>query len=1784
MLLVTSSLMAQTTVTQDGVTYTLYSPEGAERYAVVTSSQFTEETNLILPSSVEYEGAAYSVTQIARQGFAYKSLLTSIIVPNSVTFIDEAAFWQSGIISIELPNSITTIEESTFGYCKFLTSIKIPDSVTRINDTAFQFCEALTSVILPNSLKEIGEGVFKFSGVKSIDLPNSLSHLGKQAFYYCRELESITFSENLTEISDETFYACSIPNVDLPNDLTSIGKGAFLNCPLTSLTIPPSVTYIGELAFQGAKITSLTIPPSITKIEDRAFLSCQSLASLEVPNTVTSIGVSAFAGTALTTLTLPNSVTYISENAFATCLVLTSVYLPDALSGIGKNAFEGSYNIEEIYYPTLNPISTSDKAFDYRTYNKATLHIHKGILDKIANCTPWNQFKNIKDELDATPSLPIEITQDNIKYSLCTSEEGKPYAIVKGHTFDWESERLDVIIPDFLKYEDVDYPVTIIGEYSLYKLQNLYSVLIPNTVTTIEEGAFYYSPNLTSVSLPNSIREIGKVAFFESGLSSLILPNSLSILGDRAFYYCKSLASVEIPESVTQIGSEAFKTCPELTEILYTTTNLIEANDNIFDSETYEKATLTVAEGGLNKAKETTPWNLFINIKEENNKIPVEPIEITQDRVKYTLYITEEGTHYAKITGNDLANLNEEVKLSLPSSIKHEEIEYPIIEIGQYSLYKLPNLLSVSVPNSVTTIGNGAFYGNYNMISVEIPNSVTEIGNEAFAGCAKLTSLSLPESIIKIGKTAFAECQSLTSIILPSSVKEIGNGCFIACANLASVTLPANIEVIGNNAFMECKQLVEVTYLTANPIETSEQLFSEETYDNATLTVAEGGLQNVKTTTPWNLFKNVKENITVPTEPVQVTLNYLTYAIYFDVEEPYARVIFNSLYTSEEPVDLDIPSSISYNDHEYPVRVIGAWLFEGCENLISVVIPNSVTTIENNAFHNCHNLTSVTIPNSVTKIGTYAFFDCNSLESIILPESLTLLDAETFLYCKGLKSIVLPNSLTLIGEKAFVECTALTEIFYDTTEPITADSNIFDEPTYRNAILTVADGGLENAKETTPWNLFKNIKEVSGDLPSEPVTVTQNYITYTLHDSELGTPYAVVTGNTIEEGEETHKLNILIPSSITYNEIEYSVTEIAEKAFFSCYRLDSITIPETVTLLGNSAFEDCMELTSVKLPESIRVIPKMAFEECVSLKEIMLPLSVREIHRSAFAATGLTSIVLPDSITSIEASAFTYCPYLSEVVYKAAEPITAESDIFDETTYNKATLIVADGTLEKIKETTPWNLFANIKEENAGEATEPIEMTQGQIKYTLYDLGNNIRYAVVSGNEIVEETNLILPPAVEYDNVPYPVTIIGHDAFNECSVLTSIIIPATVSDIEQWAFANCSNLAFVEIPATVVTIGEEAFFNCPTLAEVYYTTNEPIETESNIFSEETYENAQLYVALGGLEKAKETMPWKLFDSIIEKDFTIGIITKEDGLIYSLYPEEDGNHHATVISNDIDQLIDLGIPPTITHDGIEYTVTTIGRGAFKSCNFLVYVTVPNSITEIESFAFADCKALGGISLPESMTSIGMGIFANCNSLSQINIPTTITSIGTGAFAACVSLPKLNIPNSVKTIGKGAFAGCIALTTLNIPESVETIGGAAFGACTSLVTLNLPKTLQGIGKGAFFGCTGLKEIYYLSTDPISAANETFSPETYIGATLYVEVGGLEKARTVAPWNLFMTIQEDSQSGIENVLSELDVTLPIEIYDFNGVKVASELKYLSKGSYIIRQGDKVMKIVVR
>ena len=358
---------------------------------------------------------------------------------------------------------------------------------------------------------------------------------------------------------------------------------------------------------------------------------------------------------------------------------------------------------------------------------------------------------------------------------------------------------------------------------------------------------------------------------------------------------------------------------------------------------------------------------------------------------------------------------------------------------GSYSAKELvipSKVINQSKTYTVVSIGSFAFFDCVSLTSIELPSSLTTIGSYAFGG-SSLTSIELPSNLTTIGGHAFYNCSSLTSIELPSNLTTIEEYAFQYCSNLTSIELPSSLTTIEENAFFDCGSLTSI----------------------------------------------------------------------------------------------ELPSSLT---------TIEEYAFRYCSNLTSIELPSSLTTIYGSTFEGCDNLSAINVDKNnqsyVSEDGILYTKDMTELvrfpegkttANFKIPNSVTTIGDNAFYGCGSLTSIELPVGLTTVGYRAFQYCSSLTSVYCKATIPPACDGNIFGDVTLKGT-LYVPIGTKADYEAVDPWRNFWTIEEtyftvgVEDAVQGEEVAVATdgNSIVVTGDDAGRIEVYSV-NGQCVYSGQET---------------------------------------------------------------------------------------------------------------------------------------------------------------------------------------------------------------------------------------------------------------------------------------------------------------------------------------------------------------------------------------------------------------------------------------------------------------------------------------------------------------------------------------------------------------------------------------------------------------------------------------------------------------------------------------
>lgn len=865
--------------------------------------------------------------------------------------------------------------------------------------------------------------------------------------------------------------------------------------------------------------------------------------------------------------------------------------------------------------------------------------------------------------------------------------------------------------PDCFYIESVKLPDSIeeIGINAFEDCRYLRKINIPKDLWRLEENVFKSCRSLKELDFSNGIGGICADALNGTAITDLVITSKKPGLD----FYSYALRGTVI-ENLTIVTTSTYFEDYSLENNTLKTLNVNGTIDAISDKIFGDAATASIPE----------TINLY-------NDFHTDVFEVLEGVYGYSCEPSDENDEWYTFT-----------KSTEPREILTENgFQFYLDKRGNAVISKCVVPLESNTTNNiiipsrlggatVTTIGYKAFTKRHLITSVEIPDTVTHIQSSAFASCYDLTEVKIGSGLKSIGYAAFDYCPELKSINIPEGVKSLGTYTFYDCKNLTSLSAKgvtsvrdsafeysgiADVEfspefnTIGSYAFSSCDNLKFFKY-DSNLTDIGEYAFKYSaierfTFNEDLLEISEGVFESSKireAVLPPNLviigdsaFHDC-EYLTEINIPDTVT-TIEDYAISFCPELKGKLVISDNVTnlgvavfsgTNYTSLSYNSPSLLGYGAFGYSkistiefgdkVKCIPSQMFANCNDLKSVVLPDTVTRIGEKAFAYCQNLESVTLSDSITDIGEYAFEGCKKLTELTLPKYLTKFNVNIF-----------PVNLTTVYYNA-ENCTfeGLTRAgsgdtyyspFYNTkiTNVIIGDT-VKRLPSYffckadfiENVILP--DSVTEIGKEAFRFSTIKNIT-----LPANLIIIEDR----TFYGTNV-----TIEGNTFPEG----------------------MRMIGKETFAYCRELEEIYIPDSVVDIAESAFEGCMNLRKVRMSSNVRLISSEAFRECRSLYEFIWDSDIKLISENAFfnckvladfdftgvellypnsfSYTGVTVVALGENkneeatnLVSVETQSFKDCENL-ETVSIGGNIATIKSEAFASCS-NLETAVISDSVI-----------------------------------------------------------------------------------------------------------------------------------------------------------------------------------------------------------------------------------------------------------------------------------------------------------------------------------------------------------------------------------------------------------------------------------------------------------------------------------------------------------------------
>lgn len=785
------------------------------------------------------------------------------------------------LTSVTIPNSVTIIDEQAFYLCDQLTQVTIPAAVKEIGFMAFSECSSLTSITVLATIPPVIT-TSTFEGIKPsvrVTVPESskAAYMADKKWKRLLELSSgkisgtigseqnltwtLTFADStitlsgtgeMDYISDEDsweIYSSYIAKAIIEEGVTSINGSAFdFHDNLRSVTIPNSVTHIGSGAFSGSALS----------YDENNWAN----GGLYIDHCLVTTNYEQIAETG--NFTVIEGTRLIADRILSNNTSLTSITIPNSVTHIGNNILEGCENLTSIHVLAVTPPVITPSTFEGVNAG-IQVSIPEGSTALYEADTNWKNFLQFCSGIisgTCGANLTWTLTLDNNTLTISGAGEMDDYEQWGNNPQPWQQ------YSSYINKVHIADGVTSIGKQAFANCNNITSVNLPNSINHIGAYAFestqlYYDDSNWSngvlyidncliianeevsgdYAIAEGTRIIADNAFstyIENDLlTGLILPNSVTHIGKGAFN-SRNIKKVSIGSGTQFIGENAFVNCYNLAEInvAATTPPVIAANTFQYISTDLQ---ITVPAGSESLYMADPNWKRLFDIASGVVEgVCGDHLTWVLNLADSTLTISGYGDMYDYDVWNDETYFPMPWEEFIYDNIKNIILPDGITSIGDFAfLNDSYNMTSIHLPEGIRRIGKYAFAGNYGLTSISIPASVELIDTAAFYYCTELTAVqvnsnnrhycsengvlfnkdkstliiypakkqdsyyALPSNVKVIETAAFMSCQALTEIVLPYGLTTISVEAFNYCTNLAEINIPNSVNYIGEYVFYE---------------------------------------------------------------------------------------------------------------------------------------------------------------------------------------------------------------------------------------------------------------------------------------------------------------------------------------------------------------------------------------------------------------------------------------------------------------------------------------------------------------------------------------------------------------------------------------------------------------------------------------------------------------------------------------------------------------------------------------------------------------------------------------------------------------------------------------------------------------------------------------------------------------------------------------------------------------------------------------------------------------------
>lgn len=903
----------------------------------------------------------------------------------------------------------------------------------------------------------------------------------------------------------------------------------------------------------------------------------------------------------------------------------------------------------------------------------------------------------------------------------------------------------------------------------------------------------------------------------------------------------------------------------------------------------------------------------------------------------------------------------------------------PVTAVGGWTFTRSDTLLSVKLPDTVNRIGVEAFSYCRNLEEVVLGSGVTRLESYAFFGCSSLVTLELPEGLTQIGSNAFGGCLNLVHMALPPGLTRLEYGVFYGCSRLESVEMPPGLTFIGKEAFSRCYNLASIEIGSAvESVDSSAFTYCtsltdfDVASDNPHYSSREGSLCNWEGTLLLICPAGKKGVYTLPEGIVsflESTFQGCIHLTGFSVDENHP--LFSSrdgiLYNRAGNTLIVFPAGRT-GQCVIPegTTTLKAYSFSD-SSLLGLILPASLTRIEDRAFWYCSSLTGIGFEGNAPETGADIFYNVPNTLAVYYKEGATGWKERFAGYPvrgnaqKQTITLTPINRVVTYGDKDFQlwasSSSALLVTLLTTPEEIATISS--------TKMIRIKGAGTVTITGYQPGGTRRDVNYFPAEPVSQILVIHPKAATIKANDVQVPsdcplpaftyTVTGLINADT-PEGSPVYYINGIpadeFPMPLAEGTYELSVGGLSHPNYLFS------SVPGTLTILPPNEFgftlsDGQITITayygmseSVAIPENISGYPVVqiaeeAFLGHAGLKAVTFPETLRVIGRRAFAQCGLEEIRIPDGVVSIGDEAFLNCP--------------------------AGMVRIGSGLNTLGTDALVGSYRINVHAENGSfSSRDGVLFNKDQTVLLFCPLGKAVFYLVPNG-----------------------VLEIAPRAFFLQKSLTKIVLPSTVVKIGPWAFAGCSVLQKIVIPNTSTTLGEALFYECTSLEEV--TIPSKLE-EIPRYAFHNCTRLKKPVLPPGLVKVAEGAFYGC-SSLLEINFPPTLTTLEKwafratGLTRVQIPAGVIGNLEDGVFRDCSALMDFEVdganPSYSSPDGVLFDSTKRTLIQYPAGRAGGY-TAPETLTTIHDYAFSGAAGLTELVLPAGLSLLGEELFSGCDS--------------------------------------------------------------------------------------------------------------------------------------------------------------------------------------------------------